>query len=60
MKGDKGKSADACCANGKCAEGKEGCCAKSDKNAEQAALSCCGANGEHCGMAHHEHADLDK
>jgi len=61
MKGDKNESADACCSNGKCgADGKTGCCSKSDKNTEQAALACCGANGEHCGMAHHDHADINK
>ena len=60
MKGDKDKSADACCANGKCGEGKAGCCSKTDKNTEQAALACCGGNGEHCGVAHHDHADINK
>jgi len=61
MKGDKDKSADACCSNGKCGgDGKEGCCSKSDKTTEQVAMACCGANGEHCGMAHHDHADINK
>ena len=60
MKGDKNKSADSCCANMKCGEGKAGCCSKNDKNTEQAALACCGAKGEHCGAAHHEHADINK
>ena len=61
MKGDKDKSADACCLSGKCGgEGKEGCCSKSDKTTEQAALACCGANGGHCGMTHRDHADINK
>ena len=61
MKGDKDKSADACCSNGKCGvAGKEGCCSKSEKNTEQAGMACCGANGEHCGMAHHDRADVNK
>jgi len=62
MKGDKGTSADACCSNGKCSAGdeKEGCCSKADKTTEQAAIACCGANGEHCGMAHHDHGDINK
>jgi hypothetical protein len=61
MKGDKDRSADACCSNGKCGgDGKESCCSKSDKNTEQAALACCGANGQQCGMAHHDHGDLNK
>jgi hypothetical protein len=61
MKGDTDKSADACCSKGQCVDkGKEGCCSKSDKTTEQAAIACCGANGEHCGMAHHEHADINK
>jgi hypothetical protein len=60
MKGDKDKSKDACCSKGKCGgEGKEGCCSKSDKTTEQAAMACCGANGELCG-AHHDHGDLNK
>lgn len=60
MKGDKDKSADAC-SNGKCGgDGKEGCCSKSDKTTEQAAMACCGANGDHCGMAHHDHGNIDK
>jgi hypothetical protein len=60
MKGDKDKSADAC-SNGKCGgDGKEGCCSKSDKTTEQAAMACCGANGDHCGMAHHDHGDISK
>ena len=62
MKGDKDKSTNASSANGKCCggDGKEGCWSKSDKTTEQAAMACCGANGEHCGMAHHDHADLNK
>jgi hypothetical protein len=60
MKGDKNKSADACCSNGKCGDGKADCCSKSDKTTEQAALACCGANGEHCGATHHDHADINK
>ncbi len=61
MKGDKDKSADACCSKGKCGgDGKEGCCSKSNKTTEQAAVACCGANGEQCGMAHHDHADINK
>ena len=60
MKAEKDKSADACCSNGKCGDGKEGCCSKSDKTTEQAALACCGANGERCGMAHHDHSDINK
>jgi hypothetical protein len=62
MKGDKDKSADACCSKGKCGgDGKEeGCCSKSDKATEEAALACCGEKGEHCGMAHHDHADINK
>src|SRR5579864_1565105 len=60
MKGDKDKSADAS-SNRKCGgDGKEGCCSKSDKTTEQAAMACCGANGEHCGLAHHDHADINK
>lgn len=59
MKGDKDKSAAACGSNGKCGDGKEGCCAKADKSTEQA-IACCRASGEHCGMAHHEHADINK
>lgn len=61
MKGDKGKSADASCSSGKCGgDGKEGCCSKSDKTTEQAAMACCGATGDHCGIAHHDHADINK
>ena len=62
MKGDKDKSTDASSSSGKCCGdgGKEGCCSKPDKTTEQAAMPCCGANGEHCGMAHHDHADLNK
>jgi hypothetical protein len=60
MKGDKDKSADACCENGKCGEGKEGCCSKSEKTTEHTSMVCCATNGEHCGMAHHEHADINK
>lgn len=62
MKGDKGKSPDASSPNGKCCggSGKESCCSKSEKATEQAAMSCCGANGEKCGMAHHDHADMNK
>jgi hypothetical protein len=62
MKGNKNTSADACCSNGKCSagDGKEGCCPKADKTIEQAAMACCGANGEHCGMAHHDHGDMNK
>ena len=60
-KGDKDKSADGSCANGKCGENqKEGCCSKTDKTTEQAALACCGKNGEQCGKAQHDHADLNK
>jgi hypothetical protein len=60
MKGDKDKSADATCANGKCcgANAKEDCCATSDKTTEQAAMACCGAAGGHCGAAHHDHGDM--
>ena len=62
MKGDKDKSTNASNSNGKCCggDGKEGCCSKSDKTTEQTAMACCGAGGEHCGMAHHDHADLNK
>jgi hypothetical protein len=60
-KGEKDKSADGCCSSGKCgSDGKEGCCSKSDKTTEQAALACCGATGERCGAAHHDHADINK
>jgi len=59
MKGDKDKSAEACCSNGKCGDGKEGCCSKTDKKTEQA-MACCGATSEHCGMAHQNHADINK
>ena len=60
MKGDKDKSTAACCSHD-AGNGKEGCCSKVDKNTEQAAMACCGgANGEHCGMAHHDHADINK
>ena len=62
MKGDKDKSASTSAANGKCCagHGKEACCSKSDKTTEQAAMTCCGANGEQCGMAHDAHADISK
>lgn len=62
MKGDKDKSTAASTPNGKyCSgEGKEGCCSKADTTTEQTAMACCGANGEHCGMAHHDHADINK
>ena len=62
MKGDKDKSAGTSAANGKCCAGggKEGCCSKSDKTTEQAAMACCGANGKQCGMPHHDHADISK
>ncbi len=61
MNGDKDKSSDACCSNGKCGDHeKEGCCSKAGKNTEQAAMACCGANGERCGAAHHDHADINK
>jgi hypothetical protein len=62
MKGDKDKSTDASCSNGKCGDGdgKAGCCPKSDKTTEQAAMACCGADGAHCGMAHHDHAEISK
>lgn len=62
MKGEKDKSADACGGNGKSCSGaaKEDCCSKADKTTEQAAMACCGANGEHCGMAHHDHGDFNK
>jgi hypothetical protein len=58
MKGDKDKSTNACCSHG-AGDGKEGCCSKADKNTEQA-MACCGKAGEHCGMAHHDHADINK
>jgi len=67
MKADKDKPADASSANGMCCAGKEkeGCCSKSDKTTsdkttEHAVMACCGANGEQCGMAHHDHADINK
>jgi hypothetical protein len=62
MKGDKDTSTAASSPNGKCCsgDGKEGCCSKSNKTTEQAAMACCGANGEHCGMAHHDHGNIDK
>ena len=62
MKGDKDKSADAMLLEREVRRrtGKEGCCSKSDKATEQAAMACCGANGEQCGMAHHDHANINK
>jgi len=33
--------------------------AHTDKKTEQA-MACCGATGEHCGMAHQNHADINK
>jgi len=44
MRGNKDKSTDASSSNGKCCggDGKEGCCSKSDKTTEQAAMACCG------------------
>jgi hypothetical protein len=58
MKGD--KTADACCSNGKCAAAGKPCCSKSDKTIEQAALTCCGANGNRCGTTHRDQADITK
>lgn len=62
MKGDKDKSADAACGNGKCCGGntEEGCCAKADKTTEQVTMACCGGPDGHCAMAHHAHRDLNK
>jgi len=61
MKGDKDKSASAAGADSKCCGGdQKDCCAKSDKTAEQAAMACCGGSGEHCGMAHHDHGEMNK
>jgi hypothetical protein len=61
MKGDKDKSAEACCSSGKCGgDMKEGCCSKTDKTTEQAAMACCGKNGEQCSKAQHDHADISK
>jgi hypothetical protein len=60
MKDDKTNSADA--AAGKCCKGddQKGCCAKSDKATETAMACCGGSSGGHCGMQHHDHADMDK
>ncbi len=58
MKG--GKTADACCSNGKCATAGKTCCSKSGKTIEQAALACCGTNGNRCGTAHRDQADITK
>ena len=61
MKGDKDKPAEACCSSGQCgSDMKEGCCSKTNKTTEQAAMACCGKNGEQCGKAQHDHADINK
>jgi hypothetical protein len=55
MKGDKDKSADATCGHGRaCGAGQEGCCRKSEKGSDQAAMACCTGSAGHCGMHSHE------
>ena len=58
MKGDKNKAR--CCSGGKCATDRKTCCSKSDKTTEQAALVCCGTNGNRCATAHRDQADITK
>jgi hypothetical protein len=62
MKSDKDNSADAACAKDKCcaSDSIKGCCARSDKTTEQASMVCCGGASGHCGMAHHDHGDMNQ
>ena len=62
VKADKDKSADAASANGKCCGGEDqkGCCQKSDKGTGQAMMACCGGPSGQCGVAHHDHGEMNK